>query len=67
MRTWSQWFRMHWVIGISVILSENETKQFHIETTRWWLIAYFHMLYLENKFRDSYVGCRVVSWMDWKV
>ena len=58
---------MHWVVGVSVIISESETRIFKIKTTRWWLFAFIHMLYIESKYKTEYPNCAIATWLDWEV
>jgi hypothetical protein len=66
-RTWSQWLRMRWVIGVSVKITDSDVRLFKHNSTRWWLFAYIHMLYLEQKYINQYSSCVVTVWMDWAV
>jgi hypothetical protein len=66
-RNWSQWFRMHWVVNVSVNISEKETKIFRTPSSRWYILALFHMLYLESKIKNEYTFCNINSWLDWEV
>jgi len=66
-RNWSEWIRMHWVVGVTVKLSDSDVRQFMVETTRWWFLAFVHMLIVEARFKNKYPNCQVVTWLDWKV
>jgi len=66
-RSWRQWFLMHWVIGAAVVISDNDTRQFRFQSTRWFLFAYIHMIRIQQKLESEYSCCRVITWMDWEV
>jgi len=66
-RTWGDWIRMHWVVGVSVKVADNDIRIFRIETTRWWLFAFIHMLIVESKYKNEYPECGICTWLDWKV
>lgn len=66
-RTWSDWFRMYWVVGITVKICDTDIKQFTIRSTRWYILAVIHMLFIEYKFKNKYPDSQVITWLDWKV
>ena len=67
-RTWSDWFRMHWVIGVTVKMTDSQVNQYVVESTRWWILACIHMLVVEYRFKSKYPSAQqVITWLDWKV
>ena len=65
-RSWRQWFLMHWVVGATVVIQDSDIRQFRFQSTRWFLLAYIHMIYIQQKLEKEYSGCRVITWMDWE-
>jgi hypothetical protein len=58
---------MHWVVGVTVKISDTDIRQFAVESTRWWLLASIHMLIVEIRFKNNYPNAQVVTWLDWKL
>lgn len=65
-RTWKQWFLMHWVVGTKIKTSETNEIIFRTNTSRWIMIAWFHMMWIQWKLEIKYPNFHVISWLDWE-
>jgi hypothetical protein len=64
-RDWLSWFCMYWVIGININYgNRDETK--YIQSTRWYIFAYIHMIIVQSRYSRKYPHCNIYTWLEWR-